>query len=159
VGPTNPGKTQNLVIQRQGRFRGTFDYTITFVLNKTNDGFVDNDSQFFDIYCPQEKVVIRLKLSSFFFFQGTNTLIVLDDCAVSNDVKGRTIHLVPLDFSARHAGISVWVLTQQITGISKPFRENVATIVLFYTFGQTLKAICEDYAGELSPEEYKELMA
>ena len=133
MGPTNPGKTQNLVNQLQGRFRGTFGYTITFVHNKTNDGFVDNDSQLFVIYCPQEEVVIRLKVSSFFFFQGTNTLIVLDDCAVSNDVKGRTIQLLSLGFSARHAGIRVWVLTQQIAGISKRFRENVATIVLFYT--------------------------
>ena len=27
-GPTNPGKTQYLVDQLQGRFRGKFDYTV-----------------------------------------------------------------------------------------------------------------------------------
>ena len=65
------------------------------------------------------------------------------------DVKGST----------GHAGISVWVLTQ-ITSISKPFCENVAAIVLFYTpSGKSMKAIFEDYAGELSPKEYKEVMA
>ena len=64
------------------------------------------------------------------FFQATNALVVLDDCAASNDMKGRTGQLVSLGFSARHAGISVWVLTQQIISIAKPFRENVAAIVL-----------------------------
>ena len=63
-------------------------------------------------------------------FQATNALVVLDDCAASNDMKGRTGQLVSLGFSARHAGISVWVLTQQIISIAKPFRENVAAIVL-----------------------------
>lgn len=33
-------------------------------------------------------------------------------------------------------------------------------IFLFYTpLGKTMKAIFKDYAGELSPEQYKELMA
>ena len=64
-------------------------------------------------------------------------------------MKGRTSQLVSLGFSTRHSGISVWVLTQQITSIAKPFRENVAAIVLFYTpSNKTMKAIFEDYAGE-----------
>ena len=85
---------------------------------------------------------------------------VLDDCVASKDVKGRTSQLVNFGFSARHDGISVWVLTQQITSIAKPFRENVAAIVLFYTpLSKTTKAIFEDYAGELTHEEYKELIA
>ena len=54
----------------------------------------------------------------------------------------------------------MWVLTQQITSIAKPFRENVAAIVLFCTpSSKTTKAIFEDYAGELTHEEYKELIA
>ena len=75
-------------------------------------------------------------------------------------MKGRTSQLVNLGFSARHDGISVWVLTQQITSIAKPFRENVAAIVLFYTSSsKTTKAIFEDYAGEITHDEYKELIA
>jgi len=75
-------------------------------------------------------------------------------------VKGRTSQLVSLGFSARYAGISVWVLTRQITSIAKPFRENVAALVRFYTpSGKTTKAIFEDYAGELSHEKYQELTA
>ena len=46
VGPTNSGKTQYLVGQLRGSFRGKFDYIVlicpTFIHNKTYDGFVDN---------------------------------------------------------------------------------------------------------------------
>ena len=89
-----------------------------------------------------------------------NTLIFLDDCAASKDVKGRTGQLVNLVFSARHIGISVWVLTQKLTGITASFRENVVAIVLFYTpSAKTTKAIFYDNAGELSMEEYKKLIS
>ena len=148
-GPTNSGKTKYLVDQLRGPFRGKFDYIVlicpTFVHNKTFDGFVDNDPRIFVINCSQHEVKVFLKLASS-FFEATNTLIILDDC-------------VSLGFSARHSGISVWVLAQQISSIAKPFRENVAAIVLFYTpSSKTIKAVFEDYAGELSSEEYKEYM-
>ena len=74
--------------------------------------------------------------------------------------KGRTGELVNLAFSARHMGISVWVLTQKMTGITASFRENVAAIVPFYTpSAKTTKAIFDDYAGELSLDEYKGLFS
>ena len=79
--------------------------------------------------------------------------------APHQDVKGRTGELVKLGFSARHAGISVWVLTQQLSSIAKPFRENVSAIVLFYTSSaKTMKAIFEEYAGELSKYELKQMI-
>ena len=65
-----------------------------------------------------------------------------------------------LGFSARHIGISIWVLTQKITSITPSFQENVAAIVLFYTpSAKTTKAIFDDYAGELSHDEYKGLIS
>ena len=94
--------------------------------------FADRDPRLYLIICEHHQVEIWLKLVGF-SFEGTNTLIVLDDCAASKDVKGRTAKLVKLGFSARHAGISLWVLTQQLSRNAKPFRENVAAIVLFYT--------------------------
>lgn len=69
-------------------------------------------------------------------FEGTNSLGILDDRAASKDVKRRTNELVNLAFSARHRGLSVWVLTQQLTSIAKPFRENVGVLVLFCTPSQ-----------------------
>ena len=155
VGSTNSGKTQYLVNQLCGPFNGKFDYIIlicpTFAYNRTLCRFGERDPQLYVIICEKHQVEIWLKLASF-SFEGTNTLIVLDDCAASKDVKRRTGQLVKLSFSARHAGISVWVLTQQLSSIAKPFRENVAAIVLFYTpSAKTTKAIFEEYAGELLP--------
>ena len=163
VGPTNSGKTQYLLNQLWGPFRGKFDYIVlfcpTFVKNKTYEGFVDHDPHIFVIVCQQHEIEAWLRVASY-FFAGTNTLFILDDCAASKDVKGRTCQLVNLGFSARHDGISVWVLAQQITSIAKPYRENIAAIVLFYTpSSKTTKAIFEDYAGELTHEEYKGLIA
>ena len=62
--------------------------------------------------------------------------MILDDCAAFKDVKGRTGHLVEMAFSARHIGISVWVLTQDSTSITPSFRENLAVIVYFTLLGQ-----------------------
>ena len=163
VGPTKSGKTQYLVNQLRGPFRGRFDYIVlfcpSFVKNTTYKHFVDKDPYIFVIVCQQHEIESWLKLASF-FFEKTSTLFVLDDCAASKDIKGRTSQLVNLGFSARHDGISVWVLTQQITSIAKPFRENVAAIVLFYTSsGKSTKAIFEVHAGEITHDEYKELIA
>ena len=163
VGPTNSGKTQFLVNQLHGPFRGKFDYIVlicpTLAYNRTLYMFGERDPRLYVVICEQHRVEIWLKLASF-AFEGTNTLIVLDDCAASKDVKGRTGELVKLGFSARHAGISVWVLTQQLSSIAKPFRENVAAIVLFYTpSAKTTKAIFEEYAGELSHDELKQMIA
>ena len=128
VGPTNSGKTQFLVNQLCGPLRGKFDYIVlvcpTFAHNKTLHRFGENDPRMFVIVCEQHEVEICLKIVSY-FFEGTNTLIVFDDCAASKDVKGRAGQLVNLGFSARHIGISLWVLTQKLTGISASFQENV----------------------------------
>ena len=111
----NPGETLRVYVPK---------------LNENEGG--EGDPRLYVIICEQHQVEIFLKLASF-AFEGTNTLILLDDCAASKDVKGRTGELVKLGFSAHHAGISVWMLTQQLSSIAKPFRENVAAIVLFYT--------------------------
>ena len=162
VGPTNSGKTQFLVNQLCGPFKGKFDYIVlicpTFAYNKTLYRFAARDPRLYVIICDQHHVENWLKVAS--YFEATNTLIVLDDCAASKDVKGRTGELVKLGFSARHAGIRVMVLTQQLSSIAKPFRENVAAIVLFYTpSAKTTKAIFEEYAGELSHDELKQMIS
>ena len=163
VGSTNSGKTQFLVNQLCGPFCGKFDYVVliclTFAFNRTLHRFAERDPRLYVIICEQHQVENCLKVVSF-SFEGTNTLIVLDDCAASKDVKGRTGELVKLGFSAHHVGISVWVLTQQLSSIAKPFRENVATIVLFYTpSAKTTKAIFEEYAGEISHDKIKQMIA
>ena len=136
VGATNCGKTSFLVEILSHEFLQKFDYIFlvcpTYIHNKTYNGFAENDRDFFVIIPEQDQINDFLKFISF-AFEGTNTLIILDDCAASKDVKKKTNELVNLAFSARHKGISVWVFTQQMTSIAKAFRENIACLVLFYT--------------------------
>jgi len=163
VGPTNSGKTRFPVDQLCGPFRGQLDYVVlicpTFAHNKTLHRFAERDPRLYVIICEQHEVELWLKVASL-YFEGANTLIVLHGCAVSKDVKGRTGELVSLGFSGRHTNISVWVLTQQLSSIAKPFRENEAAIVLFYTpSAKTTKAIFEEYARELSQYDLKQPIA
>ena len=163
VGPPNSGKTQFFISQLRGPFNGKFDYIVlicpTFDLNKTLYRFGERDPRLYVIICEQHQVEIWLKLASF-SLKGTNTLIVLDDCAASKDVKGRSGQLINLSFYSRHSGISVWILTQQLTSISKSFRESVKSVVLFYTTsGETMKAIFKECACELSRDEVKQMIS
>ena len=149
--------------QLYGPFCFKFDFIVlicpTFAHNRTYTQICEKDPRMFVTACEQHEVEMWLKIVRF-VFEGTNTLIILDDCAASKDVKRRTGELVHLAFSARHIGISVWVLTQKMTAITSSFRENVAAIVLFYTpSAKTTKAIFDDYAGELSQDEYKRLIS
>jgi len=163
VGPTNSGKSKFVVDQLFGPFRFKFDYIVlicpTFTYNKTYYRIGENDPRMYVVKCGQHEVEVWLNLVSW-LFEGTNTLVILDDCAASKDVKGRSGQLVNLAFSGRQYGFSIWILTQKFTSITVSFRENVAAIVLFYTpSAKTLKAIFEDYAGDLTPDEYKGLVS
>ncbi len=162
VGPTASGKTRYLVDQLRGPFRGKFDYIVllcpTFVHNKTYDDFGLGDERVFVLMPGTTEIDGLLRFVSI-VFEGTNTLIILDDCAASKDVKKRSDQLVNLAFSARHIGISVWVITQQLTSITKPFRENIAALIVFYTPSKAdLKAILHDYGAELSEEQMRDYM-
>ena len=65
-----------------------------------------------------------------------------------------------LAYSARPIGISVWVVTQKYTAITTDYRQNSAVIALFYTpSAKTMKAIFDDWAGELSHDECKGLIS
>ena len=92
-------------------------------------------------------------------FSGMNTLIILDDCAVSKDLKNRSNKFIELAFSGRHKGLSVWVLTQQLTSIAKPFRDNVGCVVAFHNPSQMgTKTLFEDFGGDLGVDTRKKLM-
>ena len=162
TGPTNCGKTQYLVEQLRGHYRGVFDYIVlvcpTYAHNKTYRDFGKGDKRFF-VLSPnssdQDEINELLTLCSS-FFSGENALIILDDCAVSKDLKKRSNKFIDLAFSGRHIGISVWVLTQQLTSISKPFRENVACVVSFHNPSQiAMKMLFEEYGGDLDAETCK----
>ena len=144
-------------------FHFKFDYIVlifpTFKYNKTYHRIGENDPRMFVIICEHQDVEKWLNLMKQ-LFEGTNTFIILNDCAVSKDVKGRTCELLNLAFSGQQFGISVWVLTQNFTAISHSFQMNTGALVLFYTpSAKSMKAIFEDCTGELSQDEFKGLIS
>lgn len=165
TGPTNCGKTRFLIEQLRGPFKKVFEYIVlicpTYAYNKTYHGFARGDKRFFvssPVASNTDEIDELLKDVSE-LFSGTNTLVILDDCAVSKDLKQRSNKFIDLAFSGRHEGLSIWVLTQQLTSIAKPFRENVACVVAFHNPSQVCtKTLFEDYGGDLDVETRKEFV-
>ena len=157
TGPTNCGKTEYLVRKLRGSFRFVFEYIIlicpTYFHNKTYRGFALGDKRFF-VFCPNDDEEIQELLQECkIVFSNTKTLIILDDCAVTKELKKRSNEFIKLAFSGRHEGLSVWVLTQQLTSISKPFRDNIACIIAFHNPSQVgTKTMFEDHCNGIQPE-------
>ena len=112
---TNCWKTYYLLNMMEKHYRKYFDYIIlicpTFMWNKTYQEWkYINDPDFNAIQCDQDKVDRILHFVQE-IYKGTNSLVILDDCASSQDVKNRTSKLVKLAFSARHFGLSTIVIT------------------------------------------------
>ena len=160
VGFTSCGKTHYLLrlleTEYKNHFENIFLLCPTFVHNKTYQEwkFV-NDPDVVVVPCDQDEVEYWLKKITS-YAEGTNSLIVLDDCASSQAVKNRTSELVKLGFSARHYGLSTIVLTQQLTSIAKPYRENISKLVTFYNpSSKDMNTIFDDYLSTLDNSEKK----
>ena len=150
----------------RGSYRYVFEYIVlicpTFVKNKTYQGFGNNDSRFIVLSPDVDNVDEINELLTYCkeLFSGQNTLIILDDCAFTKDLKQRSSKFINLAFSGRHdTEISVWVLTQQLTAIAKPFRENVACIVSIYNPNKISNQILfDEYGGDLDIVNRKSFM-
>ena len=123
VGMTACGKTNYLLEMVEKEYNGHFDYIFlicpTFEWNKTYEKWkYDKDKDYIAIPCDQDDVEIYPKYVVN-YAMGTNSLIILDDCASGKCVKNRTSEHVKLAFSARHFNLSTIVITQQLTSISK----------------------------------------
>ena len=117
-------------------YKNHFDYIFivcpTLEDNKTyqNLKYLE-DPNVFELPCDHNEVTEILR-EIVKFAKNTNSLIILDDCAASKDVKNKTSELVKLAFSGRHIGLSTIVITQQLTSIAKPYRMNISKLVTFY---------------------------
>ncbi len=136
VGMTGCGKTYYLLDMLVKDYFKHFDYIFlicpTYNWNETYQEWIYKDGEkFYPIPCDQNSVedFIKYIVDN---FKGTNSLIILDDCAATQAVKNRTSELVNLAFSARHYGFSTIVITQQLTSITKPYRDNMSKLVIFY---------------------------
>ena len=102
TGPTNCEKTQYLIEQLRGPFRNVFEYIIlicpTYTMNKTYRGFADNDKPCL-VLSPDASNCDEIDdLLYECAHSGTNSLIILNDCAVSKDLKKRSNNLSTLHF-------------------------------------------------------------
>ena len=164
VGMTGCGKTYYLLelleTEYKKHFENIFVICPTFVHNRAyREWKYVNDECFFAIPCDHDEVERYLKEVTN-YAEGTNSLIVLDDCASSKSVKNRTSELVRLGFSARHYGISTIVLTQQLTSIAKPYRENISKLVTFYNPSlKDMNAVFDDYLSTLDASEKKTIIS
>ena len=165
VGGTNSGKSKYIVDLLRGPYRLQFEYVVlicsTLSKNDTYRGFGNNDPIFIVIQPDGSNLDEINNILSYCkeLFSGFETLLILDDCAFSKDLKQRSSAFIDLAFSARHHRISVWVLTQQLTAIAKSFRENVACIVSFHNCNKTSTQILfDDYGSDLDVEHKKEYM-
>ena len=119
TGPTNCGKTRFLIDKLRGPFRKKFEFIVmicpTFTINETYKNFAKDDKNFL-VWMPdasnQDEINEALDCCKTLFSR-FNILIILDDCAASQDLKKRSNKFIDLAFSGRHSKISVWVLTQQ----------------------------------------------
>ena len=157
-GMTNCGKTYYLLQVIEKQFKNHFDYIIlicpTFTWNKTYlEWKYMNDPDFISVECEQDNVDKILQLVQV-VYKGTNSLIILDDCASSQDVKNRTSELLKLAFSARHFELSTIVITQQLNSISKPYTDNVARVICFYNPDEDdMNVIFRRYLGHSSKKD------
>ena len=98
VGMTACGKTHYLLKILEENYMNHFDFIViicpTFKYNKTyqNWNYLD-DSEVFPIVCEHDEVENKLQ-SVAKIARGSNTLIILDDCAASQTVKNRTLMLI-----------------------------------------------------------------
>ena len=164
VGMTACGKTHYLLDMLEKEYKNHYDYIFivcpTFKRNKTyrNWKYIE-DPDIFALNCKHDMVENTLQTITELMVGDddettTNSLIILDDCAQSKDVKNRTSELVNLAFSGRHDGISTIVITQQLTSIAKPYRLNISKLVTFYnSCKDDMKYIFSNYLNVEKDEE------
>ena len=154
------GKTHYLLEMLERDYKNHFDYIFivcpTLEDNKTYQHWKFlNDPDVFELPCAHDDVERKVH-EIVHFAKNTNSLIILDDCAASKDVKNRTSELVKLGFHGRHIGLSTIVITQQLTSIAKPYRMNISKLVTFYNACRDdTKYIFNNYVSIEKDEEKK----
>ena len=100
--------------------------------NKTYQGrsWVWTDPQVF-IVDPGDRLQEYLR-AFYSIFAGESTLYIIDDCSASKALTKKRDMLSELAFSGRHAGQSVWVLTQKYNSVLKDLREQTKWIAVFH---------------------------
>ena len=162
VGRTNCGKTfyllQLLETEYKNHFENIFLICSTFEYNKTYQNWkYVKDEDFIVISCKQDEVECWLgKIVN--YAKGTNSMIILDDCAQSKLMKDRSSEIVDLAFSGRHFGISTVLISQQFKSVTKPFRDNTTKLVMFLNPSRRDWKVILDDVLPVSKQETEKIM-
>ena len=88
--------------------------------------------------------------------EGTQTLFIIDDCSAEQEMVKKRKTLSKLAFSGRHAGVTVWLLTQKYNSVLKDFREQAKLIVLFHCKDKRSFESCLEENDVIESKEEKE---
>ena len=163
TGYSGSGKTYFLLQLLEREFKGYFEhlYVIcpTFWRNKTYLGWKYlKDPCVYPIDCLSsefEEFLAAVRDES----KDSNTLILVDDCAASREIKKQSCELTELAFGGRHEQLSVIVLTQQLTSVSKAVREQLSWVVCFSPVDDhDAKVLADKYLARLGEEKKEEVL-
>ena len=137
-GVTNCGKTHFVLDLIENYYLKMFEFIVifcpTYFMNKTYERswvFREKNVVILNPESVKNHLDETLKIATA-VYKGTNTLFIIDDCANLQDSKKKVSELCHLAFSARHYGITVWVINQKYNSVVKDFRENTRLLILFY---------------------------
>lgn len=135
VGMSGCGKTYYLLKMLEKEYFQHFEtiYLVcpTFSSNDTyHEWKYINDPSVIVVPCSLEFVEKYLSLV-WDLARGTNSLIILDDCASGRLLNKHQSILVRLAMTGRHDGISTIVISQQYTSIAKAFRDQTQKFIIF----------------------------
>ena len=160
-GMTGCGKTVFTLDLLEGPYRGVFQHIVFLCPTvRYNEAY----QKCFWIWSDQEVYVVdpgeRLHdcLRIFYrLFQGERTLYIIDDCSASKALTKKKDMLSELAFSGRHAGQSVWVLTQKYNSVLKDLREQTRWVTLFHCKDRDSFDECLRENDVVPPEERAEV--
>ena len=149
-GQTGCGKTVFALNLLEGHYRGVFHHVVilcpTIKHKKTyqNRPWIWADPEVY-VIDPGERLHDCLR-AMYQVFQGEPTLYIIDDCNASKALTKKKDMLSELAFSGRHAGASVWVLTQKYNAVLKDLREQIRWVAMFHCKDQdsVKDALCEN---------------
>ena len=136
VGQTGCGKTVFCLDLLEGPYRGVFRHIVflcpTILHNKTykDRTWIWADPEVY-VIDPGERLHDCLR-ALYQVFQGEPCLFLINDCAATKALTKKKDMLSELAFSGRHAGASVWVLTQKFNAVGKDLREQTKWVALFH---------------------------
>ena len=136
LGQTGCSKTVFCLDLLEGPYRGVFRHIVflcpTILHNKTykDRTWIWADPEVY-VIDPGERLHDCLR-ALYQVFQGEPCLFLIDDCAATKALTKKKDMLSELAFSGRHAGASVWVLTQKFNAVGKDLREQTKWVALFH---------------------------